>query len=144
MPSSPTMYFFPVAKETTVSPDRSVPSKTRTSRITPLYMSYQESTRRIFNGAPWEPTGLLNSKISGPFSHTRRDHPPKRKKGGSYAGICSTTAGNINSTFRPVLADTKTAPLGSSSKLDFIWSSAISGSAVDKSILLITGMRCRP
>lgn len=61
-----------------------------------------------------------------------------------YAGICSTTAGSMNSTFFPDFADTSTALFGSSSKLFFICSRARSESAEGRSILLMTGMRWRP
>ena len=92
------------------------PSFTLQKTITPLYASYKESKISALSGASISPVG-----------------------GGTTFTICSKTS----PTFNPVLAEMSGASLASKPIISSISSLTRSGSALGRSILLITGIISR-
>ncbi|KAH3662115.1 hypothetical protein OGAPHI_006296 [Ogataea philodendri] len=117
IPTSFTSYLVRVRQLSILVPFLMVPSTMLTSKITPTYGSYQESTICARNDA-------LESQCIG-------------------GSIFSMIDGSRYSTLSPVFALTCTTSRAGSSNVDSICSSARGTFAVSRSILLITGSSLR-
>ena len=115
-PTSTTSSTAPVAIILIFVPFLTVPSTILTNMITPLYASYKESNISAESGFEGSPSG---------------------------AGIFVTICSNTSSILIPFLADIRGASWASIPIISSISSLTLSGSALGRSILLITGNTSR-
>ena len=115
-PKDSTSVVFFVAINLTAIPFFNIPSNTLTSRTTPWYKSYHESTIKTFRGAFFLPLG---------------------------SGILTIIASSTSFIPIPCLALTKIESEESICRTSSICFFTFSGSALGKSILLITGIILR-
>ena len=116
IPTSTTSAFAPVASIFISSPFFTQPSNIRQNIITPLYASYNESNIRAFNGLSMSPDG---------------------------AGIFLTICSNTWSIFVPIFAEISGASSASRPITSSISLLTLSGSALGRSILFMTGIISR-